>query len=126
MAKAYRIPAWREKEILTASRYDVPIPASLAKRIIGRDKSCVYCKVKFRHGVRSRKKRPSWEHMDDYSVRHPKIWNIAVCCGSCNASRGPKGLAEWFESDYCKKKSISKRSVAEIIRRYVRRGLPGL
>src|SRR2546429_9951453 len=56
--------------------------------------------------------------MDDYSVKHPKVWNIALCCGRCNTSRGPysdpKGLAEWFDSAYCRKNNISRQTVAPL------------
>jgi len=126
MANTGKIPGWRAREIMTASRYDTPIPASLARKIIRRDKACVYCGLRFSPRAQSRKKRPSWEHMDDYSVWHPKVWNIAVCCGSCNASRGPKELAEWFDSTYCKEKRINKGTVSSVIRGYLRRGLRGL
>src|SRR5439155_845662 len=67
--------------------------------------------------------------MDDYSVKHPKVWNIALCCGRCNTSRGPysdpKGLAEWVDSAYCRKNNISRQTVAPVIRRYLGRGLRG-
>lgn len=42
--------------------------------------------------VGERKNLASWEHMNEYSVSHPKVGNIALCCDSCNAGRGPKGL----------------------------------
>jgi hypothetical protein len=35
---------------------------------------------------------------------------------SCNASKGAKELAEWLESSYCKKRGISKHTVAEIVK----------
>jgi hypothetical protein len=102
------------------------IPDLIVRHAAWRDKSCVYCKLRFRVGTRSRKNLASWEHMDAYSVKHPKVWNIVLCCGSCNSSRGPKGLAEWFDSAYCRKKNISRQTVAIVIQRYLKRGLPGL
>src|SRR5271157_2011837 len=107
-----------------ATKYD--IPDLVVSQEARRDKSCVYCKLKFRTGVRSRKNLASWEHMDDNSLRHPRVWNIALCCGSCNTSRGPKGLTEWFDSAYCRKKNISRQTVAPVIRRYLARRVSGL
>jgi hypothetical protein len=102
------------------------IPERIVRNVARRDKSCVYCKLRFRIGARSRSNLASWEHMDDDSVKHPKVWNIALCCGSCNASRGPKAFDEWFQSAYCRMKKISRQTVAPVIRRYLERGLPGL
>jgi hypothetical protein len=107
-----------------AARYE--IPDRVVRHVARRDKSCVYCKLRFRIGARSRNNLASWEHMDGYSVKHPKVWNIALCCGRCNTSRGPKGLAEWFDSAYCRKNNISRQTVAPVIRRYLGRGLRGL
>jgi hypothetical protein len=102
------------------------IPDRVVRHVARRDKSCVYCKLRFRIGARSRSNLASWEHMDDDSLKHPKLWNIALCCGRCNASRGAKGLADWFDSAYCRKKNISRQTVAPVIRRYLGRGLRGL
>jgi hypothetical protein len=102
------------------------IPDRVVKHVARRDKSCVYCKLRFRIGARSRSNLASWEHMDDYSVDFPKVWNIALCCGRCNTNRGPKALADWFDSEYCKEKNISRHTVAPVIRKYLRRGLRGL
>ncbi len=101
------------------------IPDLVVRHVAWRNKSCVYCKLKFRIGARSRKNLASWEYMDDHAVKHPRVWNIALCCGCCNASRGPKGLEEWFHSAYCRK-NISKQTVALVIRKYLSRGLRGL
>jgi hypothetical protein len=43
--------------------------------------------------------------------------NIARCCFSCNASKGTKKLSDWLESDYCKKRGITKDTVAEVVNR---------
>jgi hypothetical protein len=107
-----------------AAKYN--IPDRVVRQAARRDKSCVYCKLRFRIGARSRMNLASWEHMDDHSVEHPKIWNVALCCGRCNTSRGPKGLADWFDSAYCRERNISRRTVAPVIRRYLGRGLRGL
>jgi hypothetical protein len=101
------------------------IPYRIVRHVARRDKSCVYCKFRFRIGTRSRSNLASWEHMDGHSVKHPKVWNITLCCGRCNASRGEKWLADWFDSSYCKTKNISRQTVAPVVRRYLGRGLRG-
>ena len=101
------------------------IPPRIVRHVARRDKSCVYCKLRFRIGTRSRSNLASWEHMDGRSVRQPKVWNITLCCGSCNASRGEKWLVDWFDSLYCKTKNIRRRTVAPVVRRYLGRGLRG-
>jgi hypothetical protein len=121
MTNRWGVPS---RVLRNATKYNIPDP--VVRRVARRDKSCVYCKLKFRIGARSRNNLASWEHMDDYSVEHPKVWNIALCCGCCNTSRGPKGLAEWFDSAYCRKNNISRQTVAPVVRRYLGRGLRGL
>jgi hypothetical protein len=122
MTNKWGIPS---RVLRNATRYGIPDP--VARHVARRDKSCVYCKLRFRIGARGRNNLASWEHMDDDSLKHPKVWNIALCCGRCNTSRGPKELAKWFDSAYCKKKkNISRQTVAPVIRRYLGRGLRGL
>ena len=121
MTNRWRIPS---RVLRNAAKYD--FPESVVKHVARRDRYCVYCKLRFRLGTRSRNNLATWEHMDGDSVKHPRAWNIALCCGRCNNSRGPKGLAEWFDSAYCRKKNISRQTVAPVIRRYLGRGLTGL
>lgn len=59
-----------------ATRYE--IPDRVVRHVARRDKSCVHCKVRFRIGARSHNNLASWEHMDDYPVKHPRVWNIAL------------------------------------------------
>jgi len=64
------------------------------------------------------------EHFDDESVKNPTEENIAICCHSCNASR--KGnltkasTIDWFNSPHCKKKNINKKTVAKVVKRYIK------
>ena len=93
------------------------IPEWLEKEVIKRDKVCVYCGIKMIEKVPpggSRKVAATWEHI----INDAKIItreNIARCCASCNASKGTKKLLEWLQSNYCKKRGISKDTVAEVI-----------
>jgi 5-methylcytosine-specific restriction endonuclease McrA len=90
------------------------IPKELEEEIIKRDKVCVYCGVKFGSPNESRKTQASWEHIIN-DARIITRENIALCCISCNASKGSKKLSEWLKSKYCQKKGISYNTVAEII-----------
>jgi hypothetical protein len=101
------------------------IPPRIVRHVARRDKSCVYCGFKFRIGTRSRKNLASCEHMYAITIRSLTVRNIALCCVGCNASRGQKGLAEWFDSEYCKDKKISRQTVAPFVRRYLRSRSPG-
>jgi hypothetical protein len=59
---------------------------------------------------------PSWEHIVN-DARIVSRENIARCCISCNASKGAKDLIVWLDSNYCKKRGITKDSVASIVRK---------
>jgi hypothetical protein len=91
------------------------IPAWLEVEVIARDACCVYCGIKF-GSCGARKSKASWEHITN-DARIVTRDNIALCCVSCNASKGAKRLAEWMTSAYCKNKNISLQSVAEIVKR---------
>ena len=63
------------------------IPAELEAEVRQRDVECIYCRVSFRQAVERRGQRPSWEHIvNDASI--VTAANIALCCISCNASKG--------------------------------------
>lgn len=90
------------------------IPDWLEQEVISRDTRCVYCGISF-GSCGTRKSKASWEHItnDEKIVTRE---NIALCCISCNASKGAKLLADWINSTYCKNKKITPQSVAEIIK----------
>ena len=57
----------------------------------------------------------TWEHI----INDAKIItreNIALCCSSCNSSKGQKPLKIWLQSTYCKDRNISEDTVAQIIK----------
>ena len=90
------------------------IPDWLEKAVISRDPCCVYCGIEF-GSCGTRKSKASWEHI----VNDAKIItgeNIALCCVSCNASKGVKLLADWINSSYCKRKNITPQSVSDIVK----------
>lgn len=91
------------------------IPKETEDIVKNRDVNCVYCGVNFNTESKSRKHKPSWEHIvNDIRINGPD--NIALCCMSCNASKGAKLLVDWLKSDYCKKNKITIDSVAEVVK----------
>lgn len=91
------------------------IPANVEKLVLERDKSCVYCGVVFSENETSRGKKKSWEHIiNDIRINDSK--NIALCCISCNASKGAKDLKDWLKTKYCKDKGINTDTISKVIR----------
>lgn len=93
----WNIPEWLEEEIRT------------------RDTQCVYCGVAFNPHSLSRKDTPTWEHIINNAIIVTRE-NIALCCFSCNSSKGTKKLSAWLKSNYCKKKNINFETVADVVK----------
>jgi hypothetical protein len=67
-----------------------------------------------------RKAVTTWEHIiNDASIVSRE--NIVRCCAACNSSKGRKKLSEWFESSYCKKRGINKDTVAEVVKKALKK-----
>ena len=97
------------------------IPKEVEEVVIKRDQHCVYCDILFTESDHSRKTKRTWEHIiNDIHINGPD--NIALCCGSCNASKGNKILSEWLERNYCLKKGITKNSVASVVKAHLEKG----
>ena len=94
------------------------IPKNVEEFVKKRDTKCVYCVVVFSTEKNSRRDKPSWEHIVN-DIRINGLDNIALCCMSCNASKGSKLLEDWLESDYCKKKEITVDSVDEVVKKVI-------
>jgi len=98
------------------------IPENIEEEIKVRDKVCIYCGVSLlekapRNG--SRKHMATWEHIIN-DARIVTRENIARCCAGCNSSKGTKLLADWIQSDYCKKNGINQHSVADVVKKALR------
>ena len=94
------------------------IPKEVEDFVIKRDKKCVYCGIEFSSSENNRKNRQSWEHIiNDIKLNGPE--NIALCCVSCNASKGKKSLKDWMNGKYCKKKTITFESVSPLIKKFL-------
>ena len=91
------------------------IPKEVENHVKAEDKDCVYCGVEFSDSNTSRKFKASWEHIVN-DLRINRIDNIAFCCISCNASKGAKLLEDWLQSDYCKKRGITKDTVDAVVK----------
>ena len=91
------------------------IPTEVENTVRHRDLSCVYCGINFSIVHESRKTKPTWEHIVN-DIRINGANNIALCCTSCNASKGAKPIVDWLESDYCKTKGISVKTVAQVVK----------
>ena len=97
------------------------IPDWLEKDVGERDKSCVYCGIKFVESTISKKSAASWEHI----INDAKIitkQNIALCCRGCNASKGQKSLSVWLRSKYCKDHGITADTFAPIVKKAISNG----
>lgn len=92
------------------------IPDWLEKEVKDRDGSCVYCRIDFGASNGTRKSIATWEHIVN-DARIINRENIARCCFSCNSSKGMKKLSDWLESNYCRKRGITKDTVAEVVKR---------
>lgn len=94
------------------------IPKEVEDLVKQRDVSCVYCGVSFNQMHTSIKTQPSWEHIiNDMRINGPD--NIALCCRSCNASKGTKLLKDWLNSKYCLAKGIAKDNVATVVKNHL-------
>lgn len=91
------------------------IPIEVENYVINRDKNCIYCGIEFKLDNTIRKHKPSWEHIVN-DIRLNSINNIALCCVSCNASKGAKDLKDWLNSSYCLRKNISLKTVSEVVK----------
>jgi 5-methylcytosine-specific restriction endonuclease McrA len=99
------------------------IPKALEQEVRARDRFCVYCGIKLIDRVQpgqSRRALATWEHIvNDASIITRE--NIARCCTPCNSSKGTKNLADWMQSLYCMENGIDEDSVADVVRRSLRR-----
>ncbi len=96
------------------------IPKEVEELVKQRDLSCVYCGISFTISAPTHKTRPTWEHIiNDIRINGPD--NIALCCGSCNASKGTKFLSDWLNGKYCTTKEITKNNVAAVVKQHLSR-----
>lgn len=94
------------------------IPKDVENQVKERDKNCVYCGEDFEKVHLSRKTKPTWEHIVN-DIRINGLNNIALCCSSCNASKGSKLLEHWLKSPYCMSRNINKETVSLVVKKAI-------
>jgi hypothetical protein len=107
------------------------IPRDIEYKLRARDQRCVYCRSAMKAYPRTRgtpADKATIEHLDHHppfywgeGLERSGVDSIAICCGACNASRGKKPLAAWFASPYCAQRNINVRTVAPVVKRFLRR-----
>ena len=68
----------------------------------------------------TRKAMATIEHFDNTDVSPDNQLNIAICCVSCNRSKGETDLMKWLESPYCMKRNINERTVSRVVKRWLK------
>jgi hypothetical protein len=98
------------------------LPEAEVERVKRRDTACVYCHKKMVTPC-AEAKREDWATIEH--LNHLPPWNnpetIAICCQSCNASRGNKTILQWFQSEYCIQRDISAETVAKPVLDYIKK-----
>jgi len=94
------------------------IPKEIELLVLYRDLTCVYCGITFNDSDKNRRTRKTWEHIIN-DIRINGAENIALCCGSCNASKGNKKLEDWLKSKYCETKKIAKGTVSDVVKKHL-------
>jgi len=103
------------------------IPEEELNKIRARDKRCVYCHKEMlkHHNKKNQGDSPTIEHLNSdppfYWKDGLKIEDVAICCGSCNSSRGIKKLSDWFTVKFCKDRKINGDTVAGPVKEYLKR-----
>ena len=96
------------------------LPENQLEEIRARDTKCIYCH-KTMNQPSSGGFRGDWATIEH--LNHLPPWNnpdtVAICCGSCNSSRGIMPICKWFEIPYCINKDINIETVANPVRDYI-------
>lgn len=101
------------------------IPEDVMLEITNRDKNCAYCSKSliYPYDPANRNDSATIEHLDFdgpfYWGENLKPENLVMACGSCNSSRGIKTLIQWFESEYCRSRNITSKTVSGTVKQYL-------
>ena len=95
-----------------------------------RDQVCVYCARRMRaypHTKGTPSDKSTIEHLGGPPVYpnypdEPRFdrGSVAICCGSCNSSRGAVPITDWFKMPYCVERGVGRQSVAPVIQSFIR------
>jgi hypothetical protein len=104
---------------MAGNRY--ALPEKDVARIRERDRTCVYCHKRM---VPSGSDGPRSDWATIEHLNHLPPWDnpetAAICCWSCNSSRGNRLLSDWFTSEYRRIRAINEASVAEPVGSFLR------
>jgi hypothetical protein len=90
------------------------------QEIRARDKTCVYCGVLMKQSPHAMcSSGATLEHFNNDGP-FSKRYNVAVCCRSCNSSKGTMKLPVWFKTLYCREKKINGETVSRPVTEYMR------
>ena len=96
------------------------LPEEGLERVRQRDVHCVYCHKEMVPNSAAKDKRdcPTIEHLN-HLPPWDNIETVAICCWSCNSSRGNRLITQWFEGAYCRERNINYDTVAPAVRSYI-------
>lgn len=100
---------------ITEPNYDFSIE-ELRKALSESDGRCIYCR---KTTLTVREAKAQNRNRDYYTIEHFTPKRFGYCCNACNASRKPP-LQKWFKTDYCLTRNINEKTVAEVVREWVR------
>ncbi len=102
------------------------IPEEVEKRIRNRDKKCVYCHKLIIYPCVGENKR-DWATIEHLREMPPFYWNdglkeedLAICCASCNSSRGKMKILDWFKTPYCVDRRINEKTIEKPVKEYIK------
>ena len=93
----------------------------LEREVRLRDTECVYCRVPMSRPAATgpRASAATWGAHHQRRRGHYRE-NIALCCSSCNSSKGTRQLSAWLDSSYCKRRGMTKDTVADVVKHALR------
>lgn len=98
------------------------LPEDRLEEIRLRDDLCIYCN-KSMTSPKNGGFSGNWATIEH--LNHLPPWDnpdtVAMCCKSCNSSRGAKLITDWFETDYCIAKNINTNTVSSVVVDYIRK-----
>lgn len=103
------------------------IPQKELDYIVKRDIICIYCHKKYSSknkgdlpSIEHLNHKPDWDSVESFVCEGKPVYAIiAICCRSCNSSRGAKSLRNWFKTPYCIEHNIKYSTVASVVKKYI-------
>src|SRR5580658_2466557 len=90
------------------------------REIRARDKTCVYCGILLKqHPYALSAAGATIVHFNNEGPLRKK-YNVAICCRRCNSSKGTLKLSAWFNSPYCREKTINEETDSKPVKDFMR------